>query len=115
MDTREREALTHDYGREIFARLATDRPLLFTPAWFDERLMHASMGDEAMKVQLFRFVDVLPMLQTPASITQHLREYFAEAEGHVPGLVQLGLRWLPSHGLMGRLLAATARQSARRL
>jgi RHH-type proline utilization regulon transcriptional repressor/proline dehydrogenase/delta 1-pyrroline-5-carboxylate dehydrogenase len=115
MDTREREALTHDYGREIFARLATDRPLLFTPAWIDERLMESSMGDQAMKVQLFRFVDVLPMLQTPRAITQHLREYFAEAEGHVPGWIQTSLRWLPSSGVLGRLLAATARQSARRL
>src|SRR4029079_6371534 len=103
MDTREREALTHDYGREIFARLATDRPLLFTPAWIDERLMEASMGDQAMKVQLFRFVAVLPMLQTPRSITQHLREYFAEAEGHVPRWIQTSLRLLPSSGILGRL------------
>lgn len=115
MDTREREALTHDYGREIFARLATDRPLLFTPSWFDERLMEWTMGDEAVKIQLFRFIDVLPMLGTPASITRHLQEYFAEADGHVPGWMQTGLRLLPKGGVMGRLLAATARQSARRL
>src|SRR5260221_6797683 len=108
MDTREREALTHDYGREIFARLATDRPLLFTPGWFDERLMEMSMGDEAMKVQLFRFVDVLPMLQTPSSITRHLREYFAEADGHVPRWLQAGARRPASSRGVGPLLAGTA-------
>src|SRR5215813_1672155 len=115
MDNRELEALTHDYGREIFARLATERPLLFTPAWFDERLMEWTMGDEAVKVQLFRFVDVLPMLRSPATITRHLREYFAEAGNHVPRWIRTGLRLLPSAGLMGRLLAATSRKSASRL
>src|SRR5690349_6859579 len=73
------------------------------------------MGDEAVKVQLFRFVDVLPMLGTPASITRHLREYFGEADGHVPGWIQGALRVLPSEGMLARLLAATSRQSARRL
>jgi RHH-type proline utilization regulon transcriptional repressor/proline dehydrogenase/delta 1-pyrroline-5-carboxylate dehydrogenase len=111
----ELEALTFRYGREIFARLDRRGPLLFTPSWWDDRLMRWSMGDEAIKVQLFRFVDALPLLQTPASIARHLREYFAQADGHLPGWLRLGLRWLPSGGLLGRLLAFTARRSAARL
>jgi RHH-type proline utilization regulon transcriptional repressor/proline dehydrogenase/delta 1-pyrroline-5-carboxylate dehydrogenase len=111
----ELEALTHRYGREIFARLDRRGPLLLTPAWWDDRLMRWSMGDEAIKVQLFRFVDALPLLHSPASITRHLREYFAQADGHLPGWLRLGLHWLPSGGLLGRLLAWTARRSAARL
>ena len=74
----ELEALTQDYGREIFGRLSRNGPLLFTPRWWDDRVMGWSMRDEAVKVQLFRFVDVLPMLRSPATIVGHLREYFAE-------------------------------------
>src|SRR5262249_56091773 len=90
----ELEALTHDYGREIFGRLVRNGPILFTPRWWDDRLMGWSMRDQAVKVQLFRFVDVLPMLRSPPAIVGHLREYFAEAGKGVPGWLRLGLRLL---------------------
>ena len=77
--------------------------------------MEWSMGDEAIKVQLFRFVDVLPLLRTPAGITRHLREYFGETKSRLPGWLTLALRWLPSGGALGALLAATADRSAKRL
>ena len=37
------------------------------------------VADQAVKVQLFRFIDVLPQLQTAEATTSHLREYFEEA------------------------------------
>jgi RHH-type proline utilization regulon transcriptional repressor/proline dehydrogenase/delta 1-pyrroline-5-carboxylate dehydrogenase len=109
------ESLTRSYGREIFARLHRGGVIPFGPSWWDERLMEWSMGDEAVKIQLFRFVDVLPLLHSPETITRHLREYFGEARENLPGWLTLGLRWLPSHGLLGRLLAKTAYRSAERL
>jgi RHH-type proline utilization regulon transcriptional repressor/proline dehydrogenase/delta 1-pyrroline-5-carboxylate dehydrogenase len=109
------DALTQRYGREIFARIQDAGPVPFTPGWLDERLMEWSMGDEAVKLQMFRFVDVLPLLHSPASITSHLREYFGEADGRLPGWLTLGLRWLPSNGLLGRALASATQRSARRL
>jgi RHH-type proline utilization regulon transcriptional repressor/proline dehydrogenase/delta 1-pyrroline-5-carboxylate dehydrogenase len=109
------EALTLRYGREIFARVDRRGPFPFSPSWWDERLMEWSMGDESIKVQLFRFVDALPLLHQPADITRHLREYFGEADGHLPGWLTFGLRILPSRGALGRLLAWLARRSAERL
>jgi RHH-type proline utilization regulon transcriptional repressor/proline dehydrogenase/delta 1-pyrroline-5-carboxylate dehydrogenase len=108
------EELTRSYGREIFARLDESGPVPFSPSWLDERLMEWSMGDEAVKLQLFRFVDVLPLLNSPASISRHLREYFGEAKG-LPRWMTRGLRWLPSRGVMGRLLSFAAHRSAERL
>src|SRR5437016_8859139 len=89
------ERLTRAYGQEIFARLNRQGPLLFSPSWFDERLMEWTMGDEAVKLQLFRFIDVLPLLQSPPAISRHLREYFTEAGDALPGWIRLGVRWLP--------------------
>jgi RHH-type proline utilization regulon transcriptional repressor/proline dehydrogenase/delta 1-pyrroline-5-carboxylate dehydrogenase len=111
----ELESLTHDYGREIFARLHRGGPLPFTPAWLDERLMEWTMGDPAVKVQLFRFIDCLPLLRSPADITRHLREYFDEAGPSVPRWIHRGLRWLPENGRLGALLAKTATWSAERM
>jgi RHH-type proline utilization regulon transcriptional repressor/proline dehydrogenase/delta 1-pyrroline-5-carboxylate dehydrogenase len=111
----ELESLTHDYGREIFARLRRDGPFPLTPAWLDERLMGWTMADPAVKVQLFRFIDCLPLLRSPADITRHLREYFDEAGPHVPRWIHAGLRLLPERGRLGRLLAHTASWSAERM
>ena len=56
------EELTRRIGREIFARVSDIRPIPLGPTWWDDQLMQTTMGDEAVKVQLFRFVDVLPQL-----------------------------------------------------
>src|SRR5439155_7089363 len=109
------ENLTRDIGREIFARLNGSASWLFTPAGWDDRLMEWTMADPAVKVQLFRFIDALPLLRTPASITRHLREYFTEARDHLPPWLRWGLPWLPADGWSGRLLANVARRNAERL
>src|SRR5438093_5081242 len=109
------ETLTIRYGREIFSRLERPAPLPLGPSWWDDRLMEWSMGDEAIKVQLFRFVDVLPQLQKPPDITRHLREYFGQAGEHLPTWLRYSRRLLPSNGLLGSLLAAAAHRSAERL
>src|SRR5262245_42181865 len=88
MSDLEVETLTRRIGRDIFARVALAGPVPLGPAWWDERLMGLTMGDEQVKLHLFRFVDVLPQLDTPESIVRHLREYFAEAGERVPAWVR---------------------------
>src|SRR5262245_22696941 len=92
------ETLTRRIGKDIFARVALAGPVPFGPAWWDDRLMGMSMANEAVKFQMFRFVDVLPQLTTPASIVEHLREYFAEAADHLPLGSMWALRLLPRRG-----------------
>jgi RHH-type proline utilization regulon transcriptional repressor/proline dehydrogenase/delta 1-pyrroline-5-carboxylate dehydrogenase len=114
-DPAEVERLTLAYGHDLFARLDRRGPAPFTPGWFDERMMEWSMADEAVKVQLFRFIDVLPLLTTPEQICRHVREYFEEAGSALPHWARVGTRWLPRDGLLANAVAALARSSAQRL
>jgi len=57
------------------------RPRVWQPAWWDERAMTIFMADERLKVQAFRFMDVLPALHGPADVARHLKQYFADALG----------------------------------
>jgi RHH-type transcriptional regulator, proline utilization regulon repressor / proline dehydrogenase / delta 1-pyrroline-5-carboxylate dehydrogenase len=109
------ERLTRAYCSEIFARLDRSNPILFSPSWWDDRLMELTMGDQAVKLQLFRFIDALPLLTSPPDVSRHLREYFEEAGPALPGWVQRAVRWLPRKGWAGGLLAKLARANARRL
>ena len=65
-----------------------------------------------MKVQMFRFIDVLPMLKTPEQITGHLQEYFHDVKQRLPKAAQLGLRYAKPDSIAGRALAITARRNA---
>ncbi len=51
------------------------------------------MRDEQLKVQLFRFVDVLPMLRDNRAVMEHLLEYLHEVRDRLPAplAVALGL------------------------
>ncbi len=72
------EAETQEIGRELFARLERRSPSIFDRRWWDDRILSWAMADESVKVQMFRFVDVLPMLHSHEAVTRHLQEYFDE-------------------------------------
>ena len=106
---------TQAFGREIFARLDRQGPILFTQSWFEDKLMGLGMHDPALKVQLFRFVDTLPYLKQDAEVCRHLREYLSEAGDELPWWSRLGTRLIPRRGILGKLLAALARSNAERM
>lgn len=88
---------------------------MFESRWWEDRLMDWSMSDESIKVQLFRFVDVLPMLRDHEAITRHLQEYFEEAKEHVPRAARLGLQVAQPNAILSRAVAYNARMNARRM
>ena len=106
---------TRQFGRELFARLDRQGPVLFSRPWLDDQLMGLGMYDPALKVQLFRFVDTLPYLKDGADISRHLAEYLAEAGDTLPWWVRAGARLLPGGGVLGGLLAYAARAGATRM
>ena len=85
------EAETQAIGRHLFANLADTRPRIWNRRWWDDRMMAWSMQDESLKVQLFRFVDVLPMLVSADSVTEHLHEYLKTVKDKLPSAIRVAL------------------------
>ena len=77
-------------GSRIFELVDKHPEPRFSRAGFYQRLMALSMRDERFKVQLFRFVDVLPSLRHSREIIEHLNEYFSD-DGFGP-FVGTGIR-----------------------
>ncbi len=96
------EAETQQVGRYLFNHLARRRPSIFERRWWDDRILSWAMSDESVKVQMFRFVDVLPMLRTHVAVTGHLQEYFEEVNKHLPGAVRLVLEYSQPNTVLGR-------------
>jgi RHH-type proline utilization regulon transcriptional repressor/proline dehydrogenase/delta 1-pyrroline-5-carboxylate dehydrogenase len=106
------EATTLEVGRSILAQAHRRQPSIASRRWWDDRFMSWAMRDEAVKVQAFRFVDVLPTLGTADSVTRHLHEYFDEIEHPLPRPIRMGLSIARPETLVGRALAVIARHNA---
>lgn len=109
------EEATQQVGRQIYAQLERRTTSIFERRWWDDRILSWAMSDESVKVQMFRFIDVLPMLRTSEAITRHLQEYFDEVRTHFPKAVRLALDVTQPDSLLGRTLAFGARTNARRM
>jgi RHH-type transcriptional regulator, proline utilization regulon repressor / proline dehydrogenase / delta 1-pyrroline-5-carboxylate dehydrogenase len=109
------EAETQAIGRDLLARLERRSPSIFERRWWDDRILSWAMADESVKVQMFRFVDVLPMLHTHQAVTRHLQEYFDEVRSHLPLAVRLGLEISQPNSVLGKALALNARSNATRM
>ncbi|HVU86492.1 MAG TPA: L-glutamate gamma-semialdehyde dehydrogenase [Pirellulales bacterium] len=106
------EASTRRIGRHIFDHLADQRPNILERGWWDDRIMAWAMRDESVKVQMFRLLDVLPMLDSGESLTRHLHEYFDDVARFLPAAARLGLSVATPRSLAGRALAIATRRNA---
>jgi RHH-type proline utilization regulon transcriptional repressor/proline dehydrogenase/delta 1-pyrroline-5-carboxylate dehydrogenase len=99
------ERRTKELGRDLFSRLQTETPSVFHFAWWDEKILDWCMREETVKVQMFRFIDVLPMLKTGEQVARHLQEYFLDHKEVFPIAVQWGLNFASHRSAAARAVA----------
>jgi RHH-type proline utilization regulon transcriptional repressor/proline dehydrogenase/delta 1-pyrroline-5-carboxylate dehydrogenase len=85
------EPATQEIGRAILREARDARAGVFSSQFWADRFMNAAMKDAAFKVQLFRFVDAFPTLNTPALIHDYLLEYLTQPGVTLPPGLELGL------------------------
>ena len=101
-------------GQEILELVDQYPESIFSKAGFYQKMMAFSMQDEAFKVQMFRFVDVLASLRRSSDIVTHLREYFRGMDSFIP-MMQTGLKlagifpWLTAY-ILRKNVSGMARQ-----
>ncbi len=106
------EATCQELGRWLFDHIPRHQPTVFQRQWWDDQILSWAMRDEAIKVQAFRFIDVLPMLHSAQEVVQHLQEYFEEVRQRLPAAARLGLAVASPRSFAGRVLALAARRHA---
>src|SRR2546428_192874 len=96
----------------LYEAATATMPRLLDRKWWTGRLLEWAVRDEAFKVQLFRFIDVLPTLKTPSQIKRLVDEYFGQDSDlrDAPGwrsLMRWGMRALSSVGFGAGVTADT--------
>lgn len=79
-------------GEEILNRMESQsKGSIFNKDWWYGQIMDWSMKNEHFKTQMFRFVDVLPALNSGSEVARHLKEYFAESGDDLPSVFNVGV------------------------
>ena len=97
-------------GREFFSLIRGETPSVFDKGWWTGKLLDWCMSNDSFKIQLFRFVDVLPYLTTTESLSRHLEEYFAGDDEDIPSVLKWGAKTAGVGGrVAGKILSHTIR------
>lgn len=107
------EYQTQELGLQLFSSLKNGQPHIWQRRWWDEKLLAWTMRDEGLKVQLFRFVDVLPMLHSAEAVTDHLHEYLADVKQYLPAPARVALNVTQRLPFTRTAVARAARLNAR--
>lgn len=95
---------TLQIGRDLLAETRSHRSSMVSKRFWSDRLVAWALKNPAFKTQLFRFIDVFPVLRTSESIHQHLLEYLQQPGVKLPAGLSLGIT---AGGLLTGTLAGT--------
>jgi len=105
------ESRTHELGRKLFELSSESSMNLFDKGFWSGKMMDWSMQNHDFKVQMFRFVDVLPVLGDSSQVTQHVKEYFLDDEVKIPLPMKAAMNVASTGGLIGKMAAGTIRKN----
>ncbi|MDO8683679.1 MAG: L-glutamate gamma-semialdehyde dehydrogenase [Armatimonadota bacterium] len=101
-------------GRQILADAVRGGGMSVARQW-NNRVLEWTMRDAELKVQIFRFVDVLPALKTDEEIVRHLHEYFDPLKDRLPRPMRLGLAAAGLNPLATAAAASFVRRAGARM
>jgi RHH-type transcriptional regulator, proline utilization regulon repressor / proline dehydrogenase / delta 1-pyrroline-5-carboxylate dehydrogenase len=102
------EDKTRKLGSEIYASMRHGALSIFDSQKWKGKVMEWAMKDEAFKVQLFRFIDVLPSLKTDALVLRILDEYFSGRK-NAPRIIRQGVKRISREGLISHIAGKAVR------
>lgn len=109
-----REPAINRIGIHLSQLSAGHAPSVFEGRWWSQGAINLAMKDPAFKVQLFRFIDVLPALASDQAVVKLAEEYFGAKHGHVFGL-DWGIKALVATSLGAAITGKTIRHQVEQM
>src|SRR6187549_2772922 len=79
-------------GDELWKRMQGEAPGVFNKDYWQGRILEWAMKDPSFKVDMFRFVDVLPSLTSKEAVVQHIKEYLLKDGRELPTVISMSLK-----------------------
>ena len=100
------EASIREVGVELFAAAKGSKPSIFDKGYWNGKIIDYCMAHEAFKIEMFRFVDVLPMLSNSDAVARHIKEYFGRDGLKFPAAVKTAMIGATAFGGLGAKMAS---------
>ena len=97
-----------ELGEHYWGKIQGEMPSLFDRKYWQGQLLDWVMNDESFKVDAFRFIDVLPALESTAAIGSHVQDYLLKENRDLPLVVRTALK-LASGGISSPLAVKAIR------
>ncbi|MDJ0678803.1 MAG: L-glutamate gamma-semialdehyde dehydrogenase [Xenococcaceae cyanobacterium MO_167.B52] len=74
---------------------------------WDDKLLDWAMSNPGLRVQMFRFIDTIPALQSKAEVARHLQQYMSDETVELPSALKGILNFTEPNSLPAQTAAAT--------
>lgn len=101
-------------GQQLAQLSAGRTPTVFDSRWWSQSVINLAMKDPTFKVQLFRFIDVLPAVASDQAVVRLAEEYFGTLHGQIFGL-QWGLKALAATNLGATITGKSIRHQVEQM
>lgn len=98
-------------GKEIFEFAGNESAQIFNRNWWYGKMMDWCIKNEKFKVQMFRFIDVLPYLNDSDELSRHIREYFLDSGIELPQFLQWGIDAGTSFSLFSKITSLAVKKN----
>lgn len=78
-------------SKEVFLDLNKQKSSYIDTSFYSNKLLDWSLRDEEIKLNLFRFTDVLPSLKSDISVINHAKQYFDHVSERLPKLFSMAI------------------------
>lgn len=86
------ESQIQSAGLDLWRQIHGQVPGIFNRGYWQGRILEWAMRDPSFKIDLFRFVDVLPTLKTTEQVTAHMKQYLLKPGRELPALLGAALK-----------------------
>ena len=101
-------------GGELARLSSGSKPTLFERRWWTQSAINLAMHDASFKTQLFRFIDVLPVITDDQRVVSLAEEYFGSLLHEMFGL-SWGFKALSATGLSARITGHAIRSQVEQM
>jgi RHH-type transcriptional regulator, proline utilization regulon repressor / proline dehydrogenase / delta 1-pyrroline-5-carboxylate dehydrogenase len=101
------------FGASLLDEMRENQKSSYSLRGAEDRILNWAMRHEKLKVNLFRFVDVLPALRSASDVVRHVHEYFQGVKDMIP-LFKYALKVSPD-SILSQGAAFATRQQVRKM
>ena len=103
MGPQERQEIIEQFAEAVSSRMKDESVSIFKKDWWSGRMLEWCMQNESFKVEMFRFIDVLPYLNSSEEVARHIKEYFLRQGQNFPAAVSTVLGFAAGSGFTAKI------------